>query len=204
MQHILAESFVLQQSTRRERCNLDSASAMSGVAQRVANAGKQIASNPHVKAVLEQATGAANNASSLVSERYTDMMRKNSKFVIGNSPSFYVTRENVRMHALYTTLAEYALIWLENTLASNMNRNDPVRDDYLKPEPVLCSIPRVSKNCVKEAAQWRQAITKVVQNPKEAVAGDVGYAMLFTAELIALFKVGEFLGRGCTLFGYWP
>jgi len=69
---------------------------------------------------------------------------------------------------------------------------------------VTCSVPRISKACAKEGAQWRQAIQRALQSPKDAVAGDVGCAMLFTAELIALFKVGEFFGRGCTLFGYWP
>jgi len=81
---------------------------MSGVVQRVANASKQIASNPQVKGMMEQVTGATNSASGFVSQRYADLMQQNSKYVIGNSPSFYVTRENVRMHALFTTLAEYA------------------------------------------------------------------------------------------------
>jgi len=29
-------------------------------------------------------------------------------------------------------------------------------------------------------------------------------ALVFTAEVAAWFKVGEFYGRGCTVFGYWP
>lgn len=65
-------------------------------------------------------------------------------------------------------------------------------------------IPAISKECAKEAALWRQNVWKFVQKPGDAVAGEVGYALLFVAELTALFKVGEFLGRGCTLFGYWP
>lgn len=84
---------------------------MSGLVQRAANAGKQLASNPHVKGAVEQMTSAANSTSTFVSQRYTDLMKKNSKFVIGSSPSFYVTRENVRMHAFYTTLAECVVLF---------------------------------------------------------------------------------------------
>lgn len=178
---------------------------MSGVVQRVANAGKQIASNPQVKGMVEQVTGATNSATGFVSQRYADLMQKNSKFIIGNSPSFYVTKENVRMHALFTTLAEYAHVpsgpWVCHEHA--MCRAARVKYHY-RPTTVACSIPRISKACARESVQWRQAIQRALQSPKDAVAGDVGCAMLFTAELLALFKVGEFFGRGCTLFGYWP
>jgi hypothetical protein len=75
---------------------------------------------------------------------------------------------------------------------------------YLKTGAIMCRLPAIAKRCSTEAASWRQNAWKFAQNPGDAVAGDVGTAVLFAAELVALFKVGEFFGRGCTLFGYWP
>jgi len=82
---------------------------MSGLVQRAVNAGKQISANPQVKGVIEQVAGATDRASTFVSQRYSDVVRENSKYVIGSTPSFYVTRDNVWKHAFYTTLAECAL-----------------------------------------------------------------------------------------------
>eukprot|EP00892_Ulva_mutabilis_P003666 jgi/Ulvmu1/1671/UM114_0045.1 len=140
---------------------------MSGLVQRAVSAGKQVAAHPQVQGAVEQAVGVSRS----VSQRYAELLRDNSKFVIGSSPAFYVTRDNLWKHAIFTTLAD---------------------------------VPRVSRTCAKEASQWGEAIKHTMQHPGHAIAGDVGRTMLFTAELLALFKVGEFLGRGCTLFGYWP
>jgi hypothetical protein len=43
-----------------------------------------------------------------------------------------------------------------------------------------------------------------VTNPGAAKTGEVGMGLLFALEVYALFKVGEFAGRGFTIFGYWP
>jgi hypothetical protein len=51
---------------------------------------------------------------------------------------------------------------------------------------------------------WKNSMWKFVQNPGQAVTMDIARAGFFTAELIALFKLGEFAGRGFTIFGYWP
>lgn len=68
----------------------------------------------------------------------------------------------------------------------------------------MCRIPVVSKSVTKEAAMWRTNVWEFLQNPGEAVTMDIAKAGFFAVELIALFKVGEFVGRGFTVFGYWP
>lgn len=45
---------------------------------------------------------------------------------------------------------------------------------------------------------------QALRHPGEARTGDVARGALFAVELVALFKVGEIVGRGFTLFGYWP
>lgn len=69
---------------------------------------------------------------------------------------------------------------------------------------IECRIPVASKACTKEAAIWRNSVWNFIQKPGEAVTMDIARAGFFALELLALFKVGEFVGRGFTVFGYWP
>lgn len=67
-----------------------------------------------------------------------------------------------------------------------------------------CRIPVISEACTKEAAVWKNNVWQFVRNPGDAVTMDVARAGFFALELLAFFKVGEFVGRGFTVFGYWP
>lgn len=69
---------------------------------------------------------------------------------------------------------------------------------------ISCRIPAVSNACTKEAAMWKNSVWSFIQKPGEVVTMDIAKAGFFALELIALFKVGEFVGRGFTVFGYWP
>ena len=69
---------------------------------------------------------------------------------------------------------------------------------------ILCRVPAAALRTQNEAARWRAQAWRAVTHPGAVRTRDAAAALLFTAELYALFKVGEFVGRGFTLFGYWP
>ena len=71
------------------------------------------------------------------------------------------------------------------------------------PRHLECRLPAAARGAQAEAAQWQRFVWRTVQQPGAANAGDVAWGLLLAAEVAALFKVGEVIGRG-TLFGYWP
>jgi hypothetical protein len=100
---------------------------MSGVLQRASNASKQILANPHLKQAVEQATEAGNRARDVVSSNYTDLMKKNAHYVLGDKASSDVTKHNVLRFALFTSLAECAF-----------HVSTPVRCLATSADPALC------------------------------------------------------------------
>ena len=68
----------------------------------------------------------------------------------------------------------------------------------------VCRIPATAGRARNEAERWRRQVWRVLRHPGEARTGEVAYGALFALELFALYKVGEFVGRGFTIFGYWP
>lgn len=48
------------------------------------------------------------------------------------------------------------------------------------------------------------AVKEFGKAPTQAQTSHVFMATVFAVEVCAWWKVGEFFGRGRTLFGYWP
>jgi Mitochondrial ATP synthase g subunit len=65
-------------------------------------------------------------------------------------------------------------------------------------------LPTTIATARAEAAEWGQALRGGLSAPGQLRTHDAALSLLFAAELAAFFKLGEFLGRGCTFFGYWP
>lgn len=70
------------------------------------NAGKQVLANPQIKQAVEQATVAGHQAKGFVSSHYEALMRQNRHYVLGNGPSFFVSKQNIHKVAFFTALAE--------------------------------------------------------------------------------------------------
>ena len=85
---------------------------MSAQAQRLvrsaSDAGKKVLENPQVKQAVEQATVAGHQANRLANSHYAALMKKNSHYILGHGPNFFVTKQNIHKVAFFTALAEYA------------------------------------------------------------------------------------------------
>lgn len=68
------------------------------------------ASHPQVQQVVQQAKAASDVATAHVDHHYQGVLRKNSHYVLGSGPSFFVNKNNVWRYALFTTLAECVLL----------------------------------------------------------------------------------------------
>ena len=61
-----------------------------------------------VKQAMEQAQAASELATKHVDHHYRSLLQVNQRYVLGNSPSFFVNKDNVWRHAIFTSLAECA------------------------------------------------------------------------------------------------
>lgn len=66
--------------------------------------------------------------------------------------------------------------------------------------PVFCSIPGRYETFWKEV----DCVKNMIKKRQDVTVEDLGVAFLFTAECYAWFCVGEIVGRGFTLTGYYP
>lgn len=77
---------------------------MSGAQQRAAQALKQAAAHPQVQTAIKHAEVAQKHAH----RGYEAFMKTHSQYVLGSSPSFFVTKDNVWRYAVFTTLSQCA------------------------------------------------------------------------------------------------
>lgn len=86
---------------------------------------------------------------------------------------------------------------------------------YIAPEPTVQKCQELSKQLFytrlasipgRYDAFWKEvdSLKSVVKKRQDVTVEDLGVAFLFTAECYAWFCVGEIVGRGFTLTGYYP